>query len=503
MGGILASDDILRDAGVKTTDLDFYNDSPVLIDGRSRQFLVGYYVDATNGNDDFDGRSPNTPWQTVDPKVNGETFDPGEIILLNRGKTWSGTITIPSGGALRKLITLGAYGSGAKPIMNGGAATAITATAANRGYWRIKDLDIRCTGDVLEGSRGIYHNRWDAGVPLTVPGWIVEDCEFNCGIFINGPDAIIRNNTFDGSGNAEARSFIICRGAVSSRALIRGNTIHDGLERGIWPGELADDVIVEENTIYDIAANGGVEGRGIDIDGYDGPCSGAVVRNNRIYNTDDKGIQMENCIGNPRVYGNEISGVTSHGIVFANYDAHGAIADMRGVDAGGIAYNNLIYEITQAAVRFVCGAGWDLYHNTMADCQFGVDFAWGTAGFQDGIQLFDNIISHHSSYAIRFLAAMTELEDHDYNVYYDPGDIAFGVLDPWSANTYAQFRTATGKEVDSVNDSPDFVNAGADNYHLLVTSPAVGEGVDVGVTDDLDGVMRGGPPDIGAYEYVA
>ena len=50
--------------------------------------------------------------------------------------------------------------------------------------------------------------------------------------------------------------------------------------------------------------------------------------------------------------------------------------------------------------------------------------------------------------------------------------------------------------------NPLFINAGADNYHLLPVSPAIDAGVSVGITRDIDGDPRpqGNAPDIGYDE---
>ncbi|MDP8988572.1 MAG: hypothetical protein M3N41_00635, partial [Acidobacteriota bacterium] len=79
------------------------------------QFGTGttYYVSPT-GNDANNGLSPSSPWQTV-AKVNGRAFNPGDIILFQRGGEWHESLTVPSDGAAGNPITFADYGSGAKP----------------------------------------------------------------------------------------------------------------------------------------------------------------------------------------------------------------------------------------------------------------------------------------------------------------------------------------------------------------------------------------------------
>lgn len=72
-----------------------------------------YYV-SNSGNDDADGRSPETAWATLG-KVNSQLpyYQPGDTILFERGGLWRGHIAY--GGD----ITFSAYGEGEKPKIYG------------------------------------------------------------------------------------------------------------------------------------------------------------------------------------------------------------------------------------------------------------------------------------------------------------------------------------------------------------------------------------------------
>jgi hypothetical protein len=76
-----------------------------------------YYV-ASNGSDAANGTSTATPWQTLS-KVNATTLNPGDQVLLRKGDTFYGTITVSQSGTSGNPITYGAYGSGANPIITG------------------------------------------------------------------------------------------------------------------------------------------------------------------------------------------------------------------------------------------------------------------------------------------------------------------------------------------------------------------------------------------------
>ena len=461
-----------------------------------------FYVDATLGNDANSGTYPDEAWQSEAP-VNGGTFLPGDRIRLKRGETLNGTITIPSAGIPERLITLGAYGSGIAPVLNGGANAAIQVTAADRGYWRIQDLDLRCTGDVEDGARGIHH-RAGAGWDENVPGWIVENNVLNCGVKIRGANSIIRRNAFDGAGNGEAKHMINIEESLSTSALIEWNTVANCLGRGIWLLGTGSNPIVRNNTVHDVAADAPAEGYGIDIDGYASVISGALVENNRVYATDGASIELENCDGSPIVRNNIVSGAGEDGIEIIAYDAHDAVPDMRGVDVSGLIYNNLVYECWRGIAVFLT-AGWEFYHNTIADGGPGPGLMiWYDTGVQSqvaGLIWKNNIISGHAE-AITARHDIDILDTQDYNLYFNGN---FTVDNPFSARNFAQYQIDTGQEANSDLADPDFVNPGADDYHLLVASPCVGAGVNVGITEDLDGVARPEPPtqpDIGAYQFV-
>ena len=77
-----------------------------------------YYVDTDSGNDLKPGTSATDAWATL-AKVNATTFLPGDSVLFKRGGHWSGQLTPRGSGTHGHVITLGAYGSGALPVLSG------------------------------------------------------------------------------------------------------------------------------------------------------------------------------------------------------------------------------------------------------------------------------------------------------------------------------------------------------------------------------------------------
>lgn len=101
-----------------------------------------YYVDAASGNDSNNGTSTTTPWQTL-TKVNATTFSAGDQILLKRGATWNGQLYPKGSGTSAAWITLGAYGTGNAPVVNGGSlASGAAVYLKDQSYWVIQNLEV-------------------------------------------------------------------------------------------------------------------------------------------------------------------------------------------------------------------------------------------------------------------------------------------------------------------------------------------------------------------------
>jgi len=77
-----------------------------------------YYIDFENGNDDNTGLNEGTAWKNA-TIINDKLFNPGDQILLKRGQSWDGKISISSNGQEGMPILFGAYGSGENPVIYG------------------------------------------------------------------------------------------------------------------------------------------------------------------------------------------------------------------------------------------------------------------------------------------------------------------------------------------------------------------------------------------------
>ncbi|HUX58715.1 MAG TPA: hypothetical protein VMV77_17220, partial [Bacteroidales bacterium] len=81
-----------------------------------------YYVANSGSDASADPTNPLTPWETI-TKVNTEwalgTFFPSDNIYFKRGDTFYGGIIVTESGTSGFPLTIGAYGTGADPIISG------------------------------------------------------------------------------------------------------------------------------------------------------------------------------------------------------------------------------------------------------------------------------------------------------------------------------------------------------------------------------------------------
>lgn len=224
-----------------------------------------YYVDALSGDDSQSGTSSGEAWKTLN-KVNSVTFQPGDSLLLSRGSFFEGFLWPKGSGTSDQPITLGAYGSGAKPIIYAGSNHAAGVQLFNQEYWIIESIEvvggyqwgIRVSGD--EQNKIFNHFR-------------VRDCVVR-GVYTTTGNFIYRD-----SGGIIFYLFDT-QGSQFNDVLIEDCTVYDITQYngiGVWgrQGELSrsTDITIRNCIAYDIG------GTGIHI-----TCAeNAIIENNLTY----------------------------------------------------------------------------------------------------------------------------------------------------------------------------------------------------------------------------
>jgi hypothetical protein len=133
-----------------------------------------YYISSSEGDDENNGTSSSTPWQTIS-KLNSITFQSEDTILFKKGDTWTGEIFYPQGNGdyfSDEWITIDAYGTGAKPIISPGTNEAVAIMFDREdftGGWKIKNLKIQNCKMGIDVEKTLEEQGY---------GFWVENCEF-------------------------------------------------------------------------------------------------------------------------------------------------------------------------------------------------------------------------------------------------------------------------------------------------------------------------------------
>lgn len=281
---------------------------------------TNHYVDcsaATNGNG-----TQASPWNSV-TGVNNTTFGAGDNILFAAGTTCAGQLTPQGSGASGSPITMGSYGTGAKPVINAGGATGPVIHLVNQQYWDIGGLELTNpaaspayrSGVLAENNSGgvLRHIRVHDMSIHHISGWPAGWYATNAGVGIQTnhttpvstwDDILVENNTFDhvdrigvavtpdrdGAGTGLTTNAVIRNNTMTYNggddilvvkgdgALIDGNKAgHGGLKStcppsgqycnvasaGIWMAG-SQDTVVQNNEVY-CHANF-QDGTGFDVD---------------------------------------------------------------------------------------------------------------------------------------------------------------------------------------------------------------------------------------------
>jgi parallel beta-helix repeat protein len=287
-----------------------------------------YYVSESVGNDAWSGSLPEPNGSMTDgPKQSlaaastllDTVVGPGDRVLLRRGDTWSGDVSLnvsAAAGAPGNPVVVGAYGTGAKPTIDRTSTGTVvtvrgTYTAPAAQYLRFENLRLTTTAPpgsrpigvlILESYRPIdpHHvtfadceiDHLKHGLTWYEHGHVLERCHIHDnygippetghtqGIYVSGSDMTIRDNLFVNNGKPDSwfdHNLYISHG---SGYLIERNTIRSSLDGIKLRG--SNDTIVRDNVIHDMNLGA------ISVGGDDsGPVDNVIIERNLIYDTVD------------------------------------------------------------------------------------------------------------------------------------------------------------------------------------------------------------------------
>ena len=231
--------------------------------------------------------------------------------------------------------------------------------------------------------------------------------------------------------------------------------------------------------------------------------------NTNIVNTKwETGIVSNNYFGsNYSGCGNEVHGqqislsgnnMSFYNNIFKN-STIGAFLVHLDANSNGAVYNNIFVQSPAYATaapgliqadysRTDCMKNWNVHNNSVIGAittALGFLLVGNISDLSYKTIAYNNLFYNNGSPKMNNAGYTANAIDHQYNAHYN------------SSGTYDSSEGGTAQ----VETGNPFINSGAEDYHLISTSPSIDAGTSIGLTADFDGNPIYGTPDIGAYEY--
>ncbi|WP_410659948.1 choice-of-anchor Q domain-containing protein [Amycolatopsis sp. lyj-112] len=288
-----------------------------------------YYVDQALGSDTASGTSQQAPWKSL-AKVSSTTLTPGDTVLLRRGGNWPGGLAVKGSGTSSAPITIGAYGTGARPIVKGNTEACVdlpgndirvqdlqVGVAANDG--RCSWAGVKVSGDrnkvlsnlITGAGAGVFIAPSADGTEITqndlvdnnhmtvvTPGGKDDSGAFAILVHGNGSDigwnrisgSIAKADDFGGLDGAAVEIFYGSRNVVHHNISEDNETFTELGTDTKDPDGVSTGNVFEYNAIFGAKTRGGIITRG--AEDSNGPVFGTVFRNNslRLPNAEAEGF---------------------------------------------------------------------------------------------------------------------------------------------------------------------------------------------------------------------
>lgn len=421
-----------------------------------------YYVSQVDGNDGYNGLYPtyisgtDGPWLTISKAddLSGDQSD--NSVLFRKGGTWGEGWNINCYGTSDHPFTIGAYGTGAKPVIDAEDTRAYCFNIENTGNYVIID-GLESKDTVVISYRTGCINIFDrTGVQI-----------LNCNIYHPTSRGI----------NASNNTSLTIDSCLIDTTIVTDSNQYEA--DGIYAQNGGGDLVITHNTILSRRDSGSMyidsiqtyneAGGEIAYNFLANPTGYSSVGGNML-------IQLKVGTGTWEVH---------HNILFNDTNKKG-IFPIEGSATYHI-YNNTIINVASESGDSEAISNCLTVLGTYTPAEF---------------KMKNNIL--YTSYALcmRWLPATDpSTANIDYNCLYRESGTNLVYLD--TERTWAAWQ-GLGYDANGMNENPLLVdvNGGDDvDYKLTSISPCINEGVDVSLTEDYWGNPIVGLPDIGAYEY--
>jgi len=499
-----------------------------------------YYVDAQAGDDGSDGRSPEKAWRSFGP-VNSRRFEPGDAILLKRGGRWSEGLAPQGDGAPDKWITIGAYGEGPRPFINGLLGPAVS--LRGQSYWRLQDLEATNEPDLASahaisvlavegktqpkgirianciafdsGGHGIHVGSLWGGETNGYDGVVIENClvfaNAECGIQVNGNDqngcrnTVIRNCTaYSNPGMAGIWIHSGQNGLIEHCVAYNNNCIN------IWTWNSIN-VTMRSCEAFRGTPPSGDKG-GFDIDWG---CEACTLEYCYSHHNEGVGILL---MGDGEDVYRSFPRQSRYNI--CRYNVCENFVAVAATFEHGKVYNNVIVSHSSTPALDVYGwplggwatrtesGGWpsdtECVNNIVVSRGPGAPLSVTEEAVKQG-----NVFDHNLYWRAGGAGPFALWGGHTDRAKFWEGKGAEGRIAPTEFATFEDFRRATGQELHGIYADPGLRDAGnasigrlpLEAYQLLAGSPAVGAGRRVELSEEWLAARRKYLTDTGAEAY--
>ena len=321
---------VLDRIGTPTESLGGFNDYQVggqgladIVSAAAVATTRTFFVDSVYGSDSNVGTASTSAWKTVD-RASRATLNPGDRVLLRRGQTFAGSLQVSESGVSTSTIFVGAFGTGARPVVTGGSSC------------------VRVSGSFV-----VVH-----GLHLAGCSW--AGVEFAGGARFNSVVASVMTDSIAGVH--------LAGGSASNRVL--GNRIQDNLRMSRMTPEPNDD-----NGAFGVLVNGDQNEiayntiSGHDVFSYDYGRDGAAVeifggQSNHIHHNLATNNDTFSELGNPRASGNFFGyNVVRSSLATSTFLVTRGAQDGYGPILGTKLYNNTVAMTGAQTQGFICHGG--------------------------------------------------------------------------------------------------------------------------------------------------
>jgi hypothetical protein len=407
-------------------------------------FAAGDFTTAAGQDIATNDGSAAEPFATLDYALARSTQSIGDVIYIDAGTySWDTAHELTASGTLVNPITIQGKENETNITSTVNTTTSAGLHFTTGNHWVLKDLNWTATA-----ARAV----WVAGVD----GIILDNCTINMTSVSNQLQSIIIGTA---GGELTIKNSTLTRSnfAFHMVATVAGTAL-----------------IMQDNTVSFANYGGGGNSSGVDIDSN--PNTLIIIERNKFING-GYGIGTDG----------GVTGDVNPNSVIRNNFFNGIWGIINTRITGLKVYNNSFYTALECIGGFGTALlnGWDIQNN--------IFHVWGT-----------------NRASIRYTSTTSHPLKMDYNQYFTPNTGA-GEQATGTYLSFTQWQNAAGGpwEANGQEGNPQFVNpanqanAATSDLHLLPSSPAIGAGVDVGITDDIDGDARplSGTFDMGADEF--